>query len=188
MRIFGPPRSWRIATSRPARAAAARMRANVARLRLVRAVREVQAEDVGAGRDERVEHRVGVAGRPDGRDDLRVTHHSRSTFAFVVRRSSCGSTDEPRTSAFRIAAMGAIVPDAIEQYLAGLNRGGDAVLDEIAREQRRRAVCRSSTPKSARCCACWRPPSARRASSRSARRSATRASGSPARCRRAACC
>jgi predicted O-methyltransferase YrrM len=29
--------------------------------------------------------------------------------------------------------MGAIVPDAIERYLATLNRGGDAVLDEIAR-------------------------------------------------------
>ena len=29
--------------------------------------------------------------------------------------------------------MGIIVPDAIEQYLAGLNRAGDAVLDDIAR-------------------------------------------------------
>src|SRR5512143_2168994 len=29
--------------------------------------------------------------------------------------------------------MGAIVPDPIERYLASLNRGGDAVLDEIAR-------------------------------------------------------
>lgn len=29
--------------------------------------------------------------------------------------------------------MGEIVPDAIEQYLAGLNRAGSAVLDEIAR-------------------------------------------------------
>jgi predicted O-methyltransferase YrrM len=29
--------------------------------------------------------------------------------------------------------MGKIVPDAIEHYLAGLNRGGGAVLDEIAR-------------------------------------------------------
>lgn len=29
--------------------------------------------------------------------------------------------------------MGLIVPDAIERYLAGLNRAGDAVLDEIAR-------------------------------------------------------
>jgi predicted O-methyltransferase YrrM len=28
--------------------------------------------------------------------------------------------------------MGAIVPDAVERYLAGLNRGGDAVLAEIA--------------------------------------------------------
>ena len=30
--------------------------------------------------------------------------------------------------------MGAIVPDAVEQYLASLNRTHDAVLDEIARE------------------------------------------------------
>ena len=29
--------------------------------------------------------------------------------------------------------MGQIVPDAIEHYLAGLNRAGDQVLDEIAR-------------------------------------------------------
>jgi predicted O-methyltransferase YrrM len=29
--------------------------------------------------------------------------------------------------------MGSIVPDAVEHYLAGLNRGGDAVLDGIAR-------------------------------------------------------
>jgi predicted O-methyltransferase YrrM len=29
--------------------------------------------------------------------------------------------------------MGSIVPDAIEQYLSGLNHAGDAVLDEIAR-------------------------------------------------------
>ena len=36
--------------------------------------------------------------------------------------------------------MGLIVPDAIEQYLAGLNRGGDAVLDEIARGNRTRGL------------------------------------------------
>ena len=36
--------------------------------------------------------------------------------------------------------MGLIVPDAIEQYLAGLNRGGDAVLDEIARGNRTRSL------------------------------------------------
>ena len=36
--------------------------------------------------------------------------------------------------------MGLIVPDAIEHYLAGLNRGGDAVLDEIARGNRTRGL------------------------------------------------
>ena len=36
--------------------------------------------------------------------------------------------------------MGLIVPDAIEQYLAGLNRGGDAVLDEIARGNQTRGL------------------------------------------------
>ena len=30
--------------------------------------------------------------------------------------------------------MGQIVPDAVEHYLAGLNRAGDSVLDEVARE------------------------------------------------------
>jgi predicted O-methyltransferase YrrM len=36
--------------------------------------------------------------------------------------------------------MGLIVPDAIERYLAGLNRAGDAVLDEIARGNQTRGL------------------------------------------------
>jgi len=36
--------------------------------------------------------------------------------------------------------MGLIVPDAIEQYLASLNRAGDEVLDEIARGNRQRGL------------------------------------------------
>jgi predicted O-methyltransferase YrrM len=36
--------------------------------------------------------------------------------------------------------MGQIVPDAIEHYLAGLNRAGDAVLDEIARGNQTRGL------------------------------------------------
>src|SRR3954462_13906049 len=32
-----------------------------------------------------------------------------------------------------MSIMGQIVPDAIERYLSGLNRFGDAVLDDIAR-------------------------------------------------------
>src|SRR5258708_34092056 len=36
--------------------------------------------------------------------------------------------------------MGRIVPDAIEQYLAGLNRAGDPVLDEIARGNETRGL------------------------------------------------
>jgi predicted O-methyltransferase YrrM len=36
--------------------------------------------------------------------------------------------------------MGQIVPDAIEHYLAGLNRAGDAVLDEIARGNETRGL------------------------------------------------
>src|SRR5213078_2493441 len=43
-------------------------------VRLVRVVRKIQAEDVRPGRDERVEHRVRVAGGSDGGDDLRVPH------------------------------------------------------------------------------------------------------------------
>ena len=84
---------------------------NVARVRLVGAVREVETKDVGAGGDQRIQRRVGIAGRADGGDDLRMTHlvlESRSLWAQIV-------------------------PDAIEHYLAGLNRGGDPVLDEIAR-------------------------------------------------------
>ena len=47
-------------------------------VRLVRAVREIQAEDVGAGGDERIEDGVAVARRADGRDDLCVSHRQRS--------------------------------------------------------------------------------------------------------------
>ena len=36
--------------------------------------------------------------------------------------------------------MGQIVPDAIEQYLAGLNRAGDSVLDQIARDNATRGL------------------------------------------------
>ena len=36
--------------------------------------------------------------------------------------------------------MGAIVPDAIEQYLSGLNRGSDAVLDDITRKNAERGL------------------------------------------------
>ena len=36
--------------------------------------------------------------------------------------------------------MGQIVPDAIERYLAGLNRAGDAVLDDIARAHATRGL------------------------------------------------
>ena len=36
--------------------------------------------------------------------------------------------------------MGAIVPDAIERYLAGLNRFSDAVLDDIARQNAERKL------------------------------------------------
>jgi predicted O-methyltransferase YrrM len=36
--------------------------------------------------------------------------------------------------------MGQIVPDAIERYLSGLNRFGDAVLDDIARGNRTRGL------------------------------------------------
>ena len=56
--------------------------------------------------------------------------------------------------------MGLIVPDAVEQYLAGLNRCSDPVLDEHRARQASRS-CRWSTPRSARCCACSRRRSAR---------------------------
>jgi predicted O-methyltransferase YrrM len=36
--------------------------------------------------------------------------------------------------------VGAIVPDAVEQYLAGLNRGSDAVLDDITRQNAERGL------------------------------------------------
>ena len=55
VRIFGPLRSCRMATDAARRSAAARMRRTTCRVRLVRAVREVEPEHVDAGRDQRVE-------------------------------------------------------------------------------------------------------------------------------------
>src|SRR5262249_27889938 len=78
-------------------------------VRLLCAVREVEAEDVSAGGDQRVEHRVGIAGGTDRRNDLRVPHVQS---AFI---------------------MGQIVPDPIERYLADLNHLVDPVLEDIAR-------------------------------------------------------
>ena len=46
------------------------------RVGLVRPVREVEAEDVHARRDQRVEDLGAVAGRTNGGDDLRLTHSS----------------------------------------------------------------------------------------------------------------
>ena len=43
-------------------------------MRLVRAVREVEPDDVGAGGDEGVEQIVGIGRRADGRNDLRLAH------------------------------------------------------------------------------------------------------------------
>jgi hypothetical protein len=44
------------------------------RVRLVRPVREVQTEDIGAGDNQGADDIVGVACRPNRRDDLRVPH------------------------------------------------------------------------------------------------------------------
>src|SRR4029079_16564367 len=51
---------------------------------LVRAVREVEAEDVGAGGDERIERALGSAGRPDGRNDFCESAHARKNRAVNV--------------------------------------------------------------------------------------------------------
>ena len=48
---------------------------------LVRAVREIEAEDVGARGDERVERALGGTGRPDGGDDLGESAHEGSSRA-----------------------------------------------------------------------------------------------------------
>src|SRR5207244_11843567 len=70
---------------------------------VVRAVGEIEAEDVRPGGDQRVEHRIRVARGADGCDDFRVAHKNgswfcvrRSSFAFVVRGS--WFVDERRTA------------------------------------------------------------------------------------------
>src|SRR5579875_782435 len=57
MRSFGPGRSWRIATCRPA------------------AVGEVEAGNVESGLDQALEHLRLTGGRSDGGDDLRAACH-----------------------------------------------------------------------------------------------------------------
>ena len=79
------------------------------------AVRKVEAKDIDAGRDELAKRHVAIARRADGGDDLGVSHRKQLTIT---------------------APMGQIVPDAIENYLATLNRLSDPLLDEIARHGR----------------------------------------------------
>ena len=146
VRIFGPPRSCRIATSRPARAAPPRARARTSRAcDLVRAVREVEPDDVGAGGDERVEHGVGVGGGTDRRDDLRLAHVE--SIHYGPDRSRPRRALPERTRIARTMRC-----------------------STTSRAPAPSRICRSSTPRSARCCACWRRRSAPGASSKSARR------------------
>ena len=75
MRIFGPGRSCRIATGRPARPAASRTSVGRLGVLLVRAVAEVQPRDVHARLDHPDEH-LGIArGGADRGDDLRAALH-----------------------------------------------------------------------------------------------------------------
>ena len=99
VRIFGPLRSCSTATERPP-AIGGGADARVDRgVRLVRAVREVEPEDVDAGGDQLVEHRVGTAGRTERGDDLGVPHGVQLTIGTVMgqvvpsdRRTSTGCT------------------------------------------------------------------------------------------------
>ena len=106
VRIFGPPRSCRIATSCAGRAS--RRCARARRWRPASSCvpcEKFKPDDVGAGRDHRIEHIVGIGRRTDGRDDLRVPHVE---FFSLWARS------------FRTL---------VERYLSGLNRCSDPVLD-----------------------------------------------------------
>ena len=70
IRSFGPGRSPSIATSRPTATAAAADRLDRLRLFVGAGVGEVEAEDVGAGGDQLLEHAALPAGRADRGDDL----------------------------------------------------------------------------------------------------------------------
>ncbi len=83
--------------------------------------------------------------------------------------------------------MGQIVPDAIEHYLAGLNRAGDPVLDDIARGNATRGLPLVDAEVGALLRVLASSIAATRAFWRSAPRSAIPASGWRARCRPAAC-
>ena len=138
-------------------------------LRLVSAVREVQAEDVGAGGDQRIERGLGVAAGPDGGDD--------PWFAcdpFMVL--------DPR-----IALYGSDRAGRHRAVPRGTQPCGRSRCSTRSRAATSRAACRWWTPRSVRCCACSPRRSPRPASSRSAPRSATPASGSRGRCRPTAC-
>ncbi len=74
IRSFGPGRSWRIATWRPAADAAARMRSSVLGVQLEVAVREVEPGDVHPRVDHPREHLGLAGGGPDRGDDLRPAH------------------------------------------------------------------------------------------------------------------
>ena len=79
--------------------------------------------------------------------------------------------------------MGQIVPDPVERYLSGLNHAHDAVLDEIARTGDTQGLPLVDAEVGALLRVLATADRCDGASWKSARASATRASGWPARCR-----
>ena len=157
VRIFGPPRSCRIATSCPARCAALRTRAKVAACDSWVPC-EIQPDDVGAGGDDRVEHRVRIGRRADGGDDFRVPHVE--SFSLWARLFPTPSSAIWRPQSRRDPVLVDIARAGAAQDLPLVDAEVGALLRVLAT-----AV-------------------GARGSWRSARRSATPASGWPARCHR----
>src|SRR5579872_607331 len=108
VRIFGPPRSCRIATSRRARAAASRTRLNV-------------ADWDACVPCEKLRRKTSTPAAISPSSSGSVSLAGPTVAMIFVRRM------------YNPLIMGQIVPDAVEQYLGSLNHQSDRVLTEIAR-------------------------------------------------------
>ena len=132
MRMRGPCRSPRIATGAPQLGGHAAHGGDGARVRLVRAVREVDARHVEAGLDELADHLRRAAGRPERADDL----GAREDRALLGHR--------PRGR----------VGDAVRGFLGAGARDADHVIKHARSRRRpawracvrgRRAACRTTS-------------------------------------------
>jgi len=104
------------------------------------AVREIQPANVDAGMNELFDDRFRTARRSNRGDNLRVTHQPTAYIGRLgeYNRARAIAADDRGDRSKQ--QMSKIVPNAVENYLAALNRAPDALLALIAAEGRGRGL------------------------------------------------